>query len=149
LREERLQAIGVDMNHTMVELCRGLGLDCVEDDALSYLRQQPDNSLGAVTGFHIIEHLPFKTFVALLDESLRVLKPDGLIRFFYLDPTHRNPMPAEMTSMIAEARGFVQVYIRELHPIPARFQARDEILAAQLDRMFFGPQDYALVARKA
>jgi SAM-dependent methyltransferase len=163
LREERLQATGVDVNDGMVKLCTSLGLNCVQDDALGYLRRLADNSLGAVTGFHIIEHLHFKTFVALLDESRRVLKPGGLIlfetpnpanllvgsRWFYLDPTHRNPMPAEMTAMIAEARGFVQVDIHELHPMPARFSARDEVLAAQLDRIFYGPQDYAIVARKA
>jgi len=43
----------------------------------------------------------------------------------------------------------VQVEIRELFPMAARFQARDEVLARQLDRLFHGPQDYALVARKA
>jgi hypothetical protein len=58
-------------------------------------------------------------------------------------------MPFELTSMIAEARGFVQVQIQELHPMAERFQGRDEILAAQLDRIIYGPQDYALVARKA
>ena len=163
LREAGLHGIGVDLNSSMVELCRGLGLECVQDDAIGYLSRLADNSVGAITGFHIIEHLPFKVFVALLDESKRVLKPDGLIlfetpnpanvlvgsRLFYLDPTHRNPMPAEMTAMITEDRGFVQVQIHELHPMVARFQARDEVLAAQLDQLFHGPQDYALTARKA
>jgi len=135
----------------------------VQNDAISYLRGLPDDSIGAITGFHIIEHLPFKAFVALLDESRRTLMPGGMIlfetpnpanvlvgsRLFYLDPTHRNPMPGEMTAMMAEARGFVQVEIRELFPMAARFQARDEVLARQLDRLFHGPQDYALVARKA
>lgn len=163
LREEGLRATGVDLNHTMIELCRNMNLDCVQDDAVGYLRRVADNSLGAVTGFHIIEHLPFEVFVALLDESLRVLKSEGLILFetpnpanllvssnrFYLDPTHRNPMPAELTTMIAEARGFVGVEVRELHPMPVRFQGRDEVLLAQLDPIFHGPQDYALIARKA
>jgi len=162
LGEEGLRVTGVDLNHSMVELCRSFGLNCVQADAITYLRHLADNSLGAVTGFHIIEHLPFKAFVALLDESLRVLKPDGLIlletpnpanvlvgsRSFYLDPTHRNPMPSEMTGMIAEARGFVHVDIHELHPAAARFHGRDEALVAQLNRLFYGPQDYALVARK-
>lgn len=163
LRDEGLHVVGVDLNHDMVELCVHLGLECVEADAIGYLRGLADNSLGAVTGFHIIEHLPFTTFVALLDESRRVLKPGGVIlfetpnpanllvasRLFYLDPTHRNPLPAEMTAMIAEARGFVQVSIHELHPMAARFAGRDEVLAAQLDGLFHGPQDYALIARKA
>jgi predicted SAM-dependent methyltransferase len=158
-----LRGLGVDLNGNMIELCHSLGLECVRDDAIGYLSKLPDNSLGAITGFHIIEHLTFKTFVALLDESKRALKPGGLVlfetpnpanvlvgsRWFYLDPTHRNPMPAEMTAMIAEDRGFVQVQIHELHPMVERFQARDELLAAQLDRLFHGPQDYALIGRKA
>ena len=163
LRDQGLHATGVDLNRSMVKLCQDLGLACVQNDAISYLRELPDDSIGAITGFHIIEHLPFKAFVALLDESRRTLMPGGMIlfetpnpanvlvgsRLFYLDPTHRNPMPGEMTAMMAEARGFVQVEIRELFPMAAHFQARDEVLARQLDRLFHGPQDYALVARKA
>ncbi len=163
LRDQGLHATGVDLNRSMVKLCQDLGLACVQNDAIAYLRELPDNSVGAITGFHIIEHLPFKAFVALLDESRRTLKPGGVIlfetpnpanvlvgsRLFYLDPTHRNPMPGEMTAMMAEARGFVEVEIRELFPMTARFQARDEVLARQLDQLFHGPQDYALVARKA
>ena len=163
LGDEGLVARGVDLNVAMVELCRGLGLDSTHADAVAYLRQLEPGSLGAVTGFHIIEHLPFRVMVALLDASLRALAPGGLVifetpnpanllvasRWFYLDPTHRNPLPGEMVAMIAEARGFVQVGIRELHPMQSRFAARDEVLAAELDRIFHGPQDYALIARKA
>ena len=50
--------------------------------------------------------------------------------------------------MIAEARGFTGVQIRELHPMQRRFEARDTVLAGQLDAIFHGPQDYALIARK-
>ncbi len=163
LGEAGLEARGVDLNQSMVALCLHAGLSCVLDDAVSYLSKLDAGSLGAVTGFHIIEHLPFATFVALLDASLRALAPGGIVifetpnpanllvasRWFHLDPTHRNPLPAEMVSMIAEARGFVQVGIRELHPMPQRFAAKDDVLAAQLDAMFHGPQDYALIARKA
>ena len=160
--EEGLEARGVDLNGSMVALCTGAGLPCVQDDAVSYLSGLDEGCLGAVTGFHIIEHLPFTALVALLDASLRALAPGGIVvfetpnpanllvasRWFHLDPTHRNPLPGEMVAMIAEARGFVQVSIRELHPMARRFEAKDEILAAQLDAIFHGPQDYALIARK-
>ena len=162
LGEQGMQARGVDLNRSMVAYCQGAGLDCTLDDAVAYLSGLEAGSLGAVTGFHIIEHLPFTTLVALLDASLRALAPGGVVvfetpnpanllvasRWFHLDPTHRNPLPGEMISMIAEARGFVQVGIRELHPMARRFEARDEVLAAQLDAIFHGPQDYALIARK-
>ena len=163
LGEEGLQARGVDLNESMVTLCAKAGLDCLHGDAVSYLAGLEPGSLGAVTGFHIIEHLPFTAMVALLDASLRALAPSGIVvfetpnpanllvasRWFYLDPTHRNPLPSEMVAMVAEARGFVDVGIRALHPMEARFEAQDEVLARQLDDIFHGPQDYALIARKA
>ena len=101
-------------------------------------------------------------FVALLDEAMRVLAQGGLILLetpnpanvlvgshtFYMDPTHRNPMPSEMVRIIAEARGFAEVEIRTLHPASGQFQAQDTDLAAQLDALFYGPQDYAVIGRK-
>ena len=163
LGEAGLAARGVDLNGSMVALCNQLGLDCTLDDAVAYLSGLEPGSLGAITGFHIIEHLPFPVLVALLDASLSALAPGGVVifetpnpanllvssRWFHLDPTHRNPLPGEMVAMIAEARGFVGVSIRELHPMPQRFEAKDDVLAAQLDAIFHGPQDYALIARKA
>jgi SAM-dependent methyltransferase len=160
LRERGLASCGVDLNRSMVALCHELGLDVVEADAVEHLRAVPPGSLGAVTGFHIIEHLPFKTFVQLLDVSLRALASGGVILFetpnpsnvlvgsrnFYLDPTHRNPLPSEMVVTIAEARGFVRAHARELHPSGATFGAEDHKLGEHLDRLFFGPQDYALIA---
>lgn len=163
LREEGLAALGIDLNESMVQACEARGLDCLHGDAVARLAELPAGSVGAVTGFHIIEHLPFRVMVALLDEALRVLAPGGVIlfetpnpanlmvasRWFYLDPTHRNPLPGEMVAMIAEARGFVGVEIRPLHPATGSFAAQDKLLAGQLDAIFHGPQDYALVARKA
>jgi SAM-dependent methyltransferase len=162
MRDEGLVARGVDLNVRMAALCREAGLDCTEADALTYLAAQPSGSLGAVTGFHVVEHLPFKLMVRIMDEALRVLMPGGLIIFetpnpaniltasrnFYLDPTHRNPLPGEMMAMVAEARGFADAEIVELHPMTARFPGTDRALTGALDRIFHGPQDYALIARR-
>ena len=162
LREEGITARGVDTNTAMVAACRAAGLDCVEADALTYLAAQPAGSLGAITGFHIVEHVPFKVVVRIMDEALRVLAPGGIIvfetpnpaniltasRYFYLDPTHRNPLPGEMMAMIAEARGFADAEIVPLHPMAARFPGTDRQLATALDQIFHGPQDYALIARR-
>ncbi len=162
MRDEGLVARGVDLNVRMAAVCREAGLDCTEADALTFLAAQPSGSLGAVTGFHVVEHLPFKLMVRIMDEALRVLMPGGLIIFetpnpaniltasrnFYLDPTHRNPLPGEMMAMVAEARGFADAEIVELHPMTARFPGTDRALTGALDRIFHGPQDYALIARR-
>lgn len=69
-------------------------------------------------------------------------------RWFYLDPTHRNPLPGEMVAMIAEARGFTRVSIVPLHPMTQHFGGEPSVLRDELDTLFHGPQDYALLARK-
>ena len=136
----------------------------MEQDAVEYLRTLKPKSIGAVTAFHLIEHLPLKTLIALLDESLRVLKPGGLVILetpnpenvlvgssnFYFDPTHRNPLPGPLTQFLLEARGFSSTRFMPLHP----YESSDRLTEGppQVQRLFnqffFGPQDYAVVAYK-
>ncbi len=162
LRDEGLTGRGVDSNEAMAAACRATGLDVAAGDALEALAALPEGSLGAVTGFHIIEHLPFPTLVRMLDAAFRALAPGGVIvfetpnpanvltasRWFWLDPTHRHPLPGEMMALIAEARGYTRISILELHPTGQRFEGADPVLLRQLDALFHGPQDYALIARK-
>ncbi len=162
LHEQGLAARGVDTNVAMAELCGGFGLDVVADDAVSYLTRQDAGSLGAVTGFHVVEHLPFRTMVRLFDAALRALAPGGLMIFetpnpanltvgshtFHMDPTHLKPLPGQMMVMVARARGFEPAFVVELHPVAQKFGGSDPVLGAELDVLFHGPRDYALVARK-
>ncbi len=79
LRERGLDARGVDRSSAMYELCRALNLDVIRADFLEFLRALPSGSVGAVTAFHLVEHLTFARLVALLDEGSRVLRPGGLL----------------------------------------------------------------------
>src|SRR6266567_8756087 len=120
LQEQGVRAVGVDSNRALARQCRELNLEVVEADLISHLRGLPDASLGAITGFHIIEHLPIEALVKFLDETVRVLKPGGLVIFetpnpqnvlvgtcnFYFDPTHRNPLPSPIARFLVESRGF-------------------------------------------
>jgi 2-polyprenyl-3-methyl-5-hydroxy-6-metoxy-1,4-benzoquinol methylase len=164
LQEEGLRAQGIDLNRVLVEACRSHGLTVAEGEAIAYLSTMPPNSLGAVTGFHIIEHLPFDRLIALLDETVRVLKPGGVAIFetpnpenilvgscnFYLDPTHRNPLPSSMVKFIAEARGLCRVEIMNLHPYPESYRVEGGGLevAQRFNEYFYGPQDYAIIGWK-
>ncbi len=173
LKERGLTACGVDLNRIMVNECRERGFEVVEADALQYLRELPEKSLGAVTGMHIIEHLPMAMLVALLDETLRVLRPGGVAIFetpnpenlvvgacnFYMDPTHRNPLPPPMIEYLVEARGFVRVEIRRwqqglLNPLkllPTDQVAADVInpLVHMAKEYYFSAPDYAVLGYKA
>lgn len=165
LRDSGLTARGVDLNQSMIERCRRRGLDVIEGDAIEYLRTLEGASLGAVTGMHVIEHMPFPRLIELLDETLRVLRPGGVAIFetpnpenlrvgacnFHFDPTHIRPLPPESTKFVVEARGFARVEILRLHPDLSQPQLREgeNALHEVVDQALFGPQDYAIVAYKA
>ncbi|MBI4084085.1 MAG: class I SAM-dependent methyltransferase [Candidatus Lambdaproteobacteria bacterium] len=162
LREERLEGRGVDTNRVFLEQCRKDGLDVTEADALSYLRGLPECSLGGVTAFHLIEHLPFNVLIDLFDEAARVLRPGGVLvcetpnpdnllvgsRNFYLDPTHRKPLPPDLVAFLAKYRGFARVRVLPLHPRleydPADAERDDPM--APIRMALYGPQDYAVIA---
>jgi SAM-dependent methyltransferase len=165
LKENGCVATGVDTNRVMVGVCQSRGLDVVEADVVSYLRSCGDGVLGAVTGFHIVEHLSLSNLIAVLDEVVRVLSPGGIAIFetpnpgnvlvgsntFYYDLTHRNPIPAPTLQFMAEARGLCHVQIEYLHPasVALHFPNDEWEGAPRLNEYFFGPQDYAIIARKA
>jgi O-antigen chain-terminating methyltransferase len=159
LKEEGLQARGVDSNRILVEWCRNRHLDVTEEDLIGYLHRLPDASLGAVTGFHIIEHLPIETLVEFLNQAVRVLKPGGAVIFetpnpqnvlvgscnFYFDPTHRNPLPSEVTSFLVESRGFNRVEVMNLNPSDDTPVDENSELARRFNQYFYGPMDYAVI----
>jgi O-antigen chain-terminating methyltransferase len=161
LKEEGLEARGVERNRAMIEQCRARGLEVTASDSIAYLQELPANSLRAVTGFHFIEHIPFETLIKLLDEVVRTLRPGGLVIFetpnpenimvssynFYLDPTHRNPLPGPMTRFLLESRGLSRVEVMMLNPLDHKVKGDDE-LTIRFNSLFFGPRDYAVIGRK-
>jgi len=169
LREHGLVARGIDSNRAFIGICKERGLDVIEGDVLTILHSMPDGSVGAVTGMHIAEHLPFEVLVTLLDECRRVLRAGGILaletpnpenlwvasHYFYMDPTHRNPLPPLALLWIVEARGFADARIerwtvaRDLHPPPLLAPempgaASMNVLLGQLH----AAPDYAIVARR-
>jgi O-antigen chain-terminating methyltransferase len=162
LQEEGLQAQGVDVNCILVEQCRERGFEAIEGDGIIYLRGLPSASVGAVTGFHIVEHLSLDLLIQLFDETWRVLKPGGMVIFetpnpqnvlvgssnFYMDPTHRHPIPSPALKFLVEARGFCRVEVVNLHPFPESFRVPGAALAERFNEYFYGPQDYAVVGWK-
>jgi SAM-dependent methyltransferase len=173
LKENGLVARGIDLNRIMMNQCQELGLDVLEAEAINYLRGLKPNTLGAITGLHIIEHLPFRTLITLFDETLRVLKPDGVAIYetpnpenlivgacnFYYDPTHRNPLPPPIVQFTLEARGFRRVEIRRLteHRLEDSLELLEDSFTGasqinpiiQLSKQFyFTAPDYAAISYK-
>jgi O-antigen chain-terminating methyltransferase len=163
LREHHLLATGVDMNPVMVDTCQQTGLDVRHSNALTWLRAQADNSHAAITGFHIIEHLPFEVLFDLFAESYRVLAPNGIMIFetpnpenllvashtFYHDFTHKNPITPTAISFLAKYHNFTEIDILRLHPYPSEARvAGHDALTERVNGHLTGPQDFAILAIK-
>jgi O-antigen chain-terminating methyltransferase len=145
-----------------VEHCRGLSLDVVASEARAYLRSLSDESVSAITAFHFAEHLPLEALVSFLDQAGRTLKPGGLLILetpnpenllvgscnFYLDPTHKNPIPIRTMTLLLESRGFCCQEVLKLHPVPSvQIEVKDQ-LTSHMNHYLYGPMNYAVVARK-
>jgi O-antigen chain-terminating methyltransferase len=162
LNEAGITSRGVDTNQVQVELCRSRGLEVIEGDFIGYLQSLGNESAGAITGFHIIEHLSIENLVRLLNESLRVLRPGGVVifetpnpdnvlvgsNFFYLDPTHHHPLPAELMQFLLQNRGFHPIKILNLHPFESGRVTGYGAVTERFNGYFYGPMDYAVVAWK-
>jgi SAM-dependent methyltransferase len=162
LYREGIPARGIDTNRLMIARCRERCLEVVHEDVFAYLRSRANEEIGAITGFHIVEHFPFELLVGFIDEALRVLKPGGMIILetpnsqnvlvgscdFYRDPTHQRPYPSETMKLLMESRGFADVEILELHPSTATVIAEETDVAGRFNQFFYGPMDYAVIGKR-
>jgi len=125
-----MQAEALTITESLLSNAGQIGLDVVEEDALTYLRSLPGKSLNVVTSFHLVEHLSFEELIRLLDEMIRTLRSGGLLILetpnpenfmvgsysFYADPTHRNPIPSPTLQFLLESRGLDRVTVMKLRP---------------------------------
>ncbi|MDZ7678660.1 MAG: class I SAM-dependent methyltransferase [Acidimicrobiales bacterium] len=177
LASRGIEAYGIEINEAFVADCSARGLDVRRGDALAHLHDLPDASLGAVTAFHVAEHLDLDTLIDLIDAALRVLRPGGVLLLetpnptnvsvgaasFYLDPTHLKPLHPQFLEFLVANRGFSEVEVRYVHPSEHRplphwpdGASSDDAEAGEVDESLghlnwalFGPLDYAIVARRA
>lgn len=176
LRERGVSARGIDLNQSMVEVCRQHGLDAEAGDALDCLERLPDGALGGLFAAQVVEHLEPDYLSRLIDEAFRVLRPGAVLAFETINPacwfaffesyirdiTHVRPLHPDTLSFLLAAAGFQQVEIRYRAPYPeheklqpvsaagALADAAETINAnvEKLNRLLFTHLDYAAVARR-
>ena len=161
LVENGFEARGVDLDDSMLEACHERGLNAENLDALKALQALPDNSLDLISSFHVVEHLTFDYLRELLQETQRVLSPQGLLILetpnienlsvgtcdFWLDPTHVQPLPPVFLEFLCQYSGFERCKILRLQEDPALREPDASI--GLVDVLFRASPDYAVVARKA
>ena len=152
-------AVGVDLNQAMLNSCLEFGLKGLQGDALEYLANLPDGSQVVISAFHLIEHISFDQLQELVRQSLRVLKPGGLLiletpnsenirvatQYFYLDPTHLKPIPSLQLSFLTEYVGFKKNKVIRLQEENIPGQSSDPLIRKVINGV---SQDYAVIAQK-
>ncbi len=161
LRDAGIPARGVDLNEDSIAVCRSKGLDAEKVDLFAYLSALPDSSLGGLICCQVVEHLPperLPELVRLAHAKLRAgapiaietPNPECLAIFathFYIDPTHRHPIPPALASFYLEEAGFGRVEIERLSPAIDTMPSLAELPEA-FRKEFFDGLDYVAFAVK-
>ena len=160
LQEAGIASHGVDLDESMLAGCSELGLSVETTDAISMLQRLPDESQAVISGFHFAEHIAFADLHVLVRESLRILRPAGLLILetpnpenivvgtsgFYLDPTHKRPLPPGLLAFMPENYGFHRTKVLRLQePAWLTAETPPSLISVLRD---ISP-DYSVVAQKS
>lgn len=163
LSKRKFEAKGIDINEIFISECKSYNLEVIHQDALESIKEVESDTISIVSAFHLVEHLPFDYLIQLFQESYRALKKGGALLLetpnpenllvsthtFYLDPTHRNPLPPNLLVFCANHVGFNDVLIKPSGPYPKEQHISSKSpIGQKLNELLYGPQDYALIAYK-
>lgn len=159
LKENDINSQGIDINIDMVKRCNDKGIKAIQGDAVEYLQKSKPRAHGAITGFHIVEHIPFAVLLRLFAAAHKSLAENGFVLFetpnpeniivascgFYMDPSHLNPLPPDLLAFALETVGFINVEIRRIHPVE-KYEGAN--MPREYVSRFYGPRDYAVIGYK-
>ncbi len=170
LRDDEVEAFGVDINREFIDECKSKELKCFREDGIKFLNSLEDSSLGAVFSAQVLEHFPVNDVEKIVNISWKKVKPGGIFiaetvnvaspsafhGAFLLDPTHITPLHPQTLSFILQTNGWkVEEILRKNLPEQLmEFPAHNEREAAireslrKINGFLFSHQDYAVVGRK-
>ncbi len=175
LSEQGISAKGIDIYSDFVTYCLDKGLDVEENDAISYLNDIPDSSLGGIFLGQVVEHLDKDYLVNLIELCYKKLRPGSYFvcetpnptmlstfsNSFYLDLTHQKPIHPETMKFLLQYFGFKDIEIQYSRSSKVNYELpllnsnqnignlkefNDGINL--LNSLLFGYQDYAIIGKK-
>lgn len=163
VKAKGITAIGIDNNSEMVNHCKNIDLDVVCSDVFIYLSNSKEE-FDVIFISQVIEHFTFSQLEELLTLCYEHLVTNGkiiietpnkaaLFHSFYIDPTHKRFIHPAFLEYYLTTFGF---YIEEKQDFNytgehLEFDNLSEIELynfKKINHYIFGPQDYAIIARK-
>jgi len=173
LQQEGKNAEGIDISISMLRAAEEKGLKCRKSDALKYLGEKEDESVGGIFSAQVIEHLQPDYLREMVRESFRVLKKGcpivletvnplsifALSNIYFLDVTHQKPLHPEYMRYLLESSGFNDVsiiYSEQLNeellqeispenPIAVAFNSNVD----KLNKLLYSSPVYAVTGKKS
>ena len=160
-----LEGVGCDANPLMADRARAKGLRVDRADLFPWLEARPNGSLGGITAFQVVEHLPADALFRLVDLAAAKLSNGGVLlletvnpesvfamKWFWMDLTHVRPVPGPSLAHLLTAAGFRDVSVDYRSPVPERDRipepAAGSAELAPVARLLFAPQDIAVIGTK-
>lgn len=171
MKEENINATGVDTYEDFVSLCRIKGFEAVKADGLEYL-----SNCSLVDGIflgQVVEHLKLNEIINLCNLAYQKLEAGGCIiletpnpqslstftNSFYMDPSHEKPVHPYSLRYYLKKAGFNDIkiiYTEEskgagiVSLLDSSASNIDEFNASlkRVSDILFGSQDYATIAIK-
>ncbi len=178
LREAEIRGYGVERHPDMLARCREKNVDVVDSNAIDHLASVEAGSLGGIFSAHMVEHLEVADVPRLVELAAQALAPGGRLIIetpnprslyvfawaFYIDLGHLRPLHPLLLEYLAQTAGFREVGTEYFFPPPLDIRPTpleatgdpelDRVIEKvnenfkRLDDIVFGPQDYALVAKR-
>lgn len=133
-------ALGVEINDDMFELCKKKGLNVFKDDAISYLGKIEDQSIDGIFISHVVEHMKpdyLMELITLIHGKLKkgcyiiseTLNPQCLFSIgpYFMDPTHIFPVHPHTFRFLLEANGFRNIEFVSRQYLPDDFLKLNQI----------------------
>lgn len=162
LKEHNIPSKGIDIDEVNTGVCKEFQLDIELIDILQFLKSVDNNSLIGITAFQVVEHFNTAYLIEFIRVSFQKIKEGGVIiletanplsfyslKNFFLDLTHRNPIPPDTLRFLVETSGFRSIEVIFSSPVQdeIKLKGNDENIR-KLNEVLFGFQDYVVIGRK-
>ena len=156
-----IPAKGIDLSQESVATCRHKTLNAEVADLFVYLENLPEASLDGIFCSQVVEHLPPERLPEMIRLCASRLQRHGVVAIetpnpeclaifathFYLDPTHRRPVPHPLLAFYLDEFGVGRLEVRKLSPAVESMPSVKS-LPEEFREAFFGGLDYAILGKK-